>query len=621
MATFYSNMSNTYRLRYEVTPQAPDITNNRTTVKLELYIENGSQWMDQRLSAWMEANGTRQGTITDTTWAIPPAQTANRSTRLFSTTETVNHNSDGTKTISLKAYLKPTTVYTWSPQTSLEINTSLVLPTIPRASTITTFNSFATTDSTITATVARASTSFTHTFIMDVKKSTTWVNVKTVTGVATSTNMALTSSQQNIIHNAVTNSDRATVRLTVVTYNGSTEIGSTSKEVTAIIPGTLGPSIETLTITDMTSSSAQLGVYVRLVSRLKLQVLASAGSGATITNYRFHSKAFTTMSGSSSSQTMAGTLQAAGFQPITVSVTDSRGRTASREFSIQILDYDIPKIHKLTAYRASSSTGTPEPFGTNAYVSWSISVSSVKVSPTSPELNSGKRQLFIQEVPYGFNSESISNFNPPSNNGNKYLSSTTSDRFPTNKEFNLMLQVSDKFNTINSVVPIPVGQVPFSIGKEGIGAGQVTTDNYNLEVGEKGIDSKGNITAPNIILPRGDVNAHFNTLYSITDDAGDSINLLNTKVANLESSMPKFITLTSDRTYGTGANYIRVRILIPLEYRSNKGIIPNWRTNAPLMPYIAYQTNTSTFDVQFYKYDYGTIGTGEWAETKITIIY
>ena len=100
MATFYSNTSNTYRLRYEVTPQAPDVTNNKTTVKLELYIENGSQWMDQKLSAWIEANGSRQGTITDTTWAIPAAQTANRSTRLFSTTTTVNHNSDGTVTHS-----------------------------------------------------------------------------------------------------------------------------------------------------------------------------------------------------------------------------------------------------------------------------------------------------------------------------------------------------------------------------------------------------------------------------------------------------------------------------------------------------------------------------------------
>lgn len=621
MATFYSNMSNTYRLRYEVTPQAPDITNNRTTVKLELYIENGSQWMDQRLSAWMEANGTRQGTITDTTWAIPPAQTANRSTRLFSTTETVNHNSDGTKTISLKAYLKPTTVYTWSPQTSLEINTSLTLPTIPRASTITTFNSFTTTDSTITATVARASTSFTHTFIMDVKKSTTWVNVKTVSGVATSTNMALTSSQQNIIHNAVTNSDRATVRLTAVTYNGSTEIGRTSKEATAIIPGTLGPSIETLSITDMTSSSAQLGVYVRLVSRLKLQVLASAGPGATITNYRFHSRAFTTMSGSSSSQTMAGTLQAAGFLPITVSVTDSRGRTASREFSIQILDYNIPKISKLVAHRIDTTDGPPEPFGTNAVVTWYTSISSLKTSPTGSELNVGERKIFIQEVPGTYVLESTYTFEPPTYNRIRNLVDSTSERFPVNKEFNIKLQVSDRFRTVSAVVPIPVGQVPFSIGKEGIGAGQVTTDNYNLEVGEKGINSKGEITAPSIMLPNGDLDAQFNTLYTITDSAGDSIRSLNAKVANLESSMPKFITLTSDRTYGNGANYIRVRILIPLEYRSNKGIIPNWRTNASLMPYIAYQTNTSTFDVQFYKDDLGAIGTDTWAETKITIIY
>lgn len=161
--------------------------------------------------------------------------------------------------------------------------------------------------------------------------------------------------------NAVPNATSGTATVELVTYYGSTQIGSATYSFTISVPSSVVPSLGNPTATG--SGTMLNGRYIQGKSKVTITSGAASGAyGSTIVSY--------SISGSNLSYSGSGTsatsdfIQTAGTLTYTVTVTDSRGRTASASISIVVHSYNAPTISNYSAVRTNSS-GTPSESGTS----------------------------------------------------------------------------------------------------------------------------------------------------------------------------------------------------------------------------------------------------------------
>ena len=147
----------------------------------------------------------------------------NSNTLVHTATKRVTHNSDGKKSISI-AVSASHSRFSISTQSK-----TITLDTIPRASSLSAFANF-TVGNTITASISRASSSFTHTLMLYVGST----KIGEWTGLTTSLSVTPTAAQLNALYGAISTS--ATVTMRCYTYSGTTAIGSyTTRNATATI--------------------------------------------------------------------------------------------------------------------------------------------------------------------------------------------------------------------------------------------------------------------------------------------------------------------------------------------------------------------------------------------------
>lgn len=170
------------------------------------------------------------------------------------------------------------------------------------------------------------------------------------------------------------NATSGTAKVTVTTYSGSTKIGSAvSKNFTVTVPASVVPTISAVSIAETVSGiNAQFGGFVQSKSRVKITTTAAGVYGSTIKAYK------TVIDGKSYTgpAPTTGVLNTAGNRTATITVTDSRGRTASTTKTITVIAYAAPKINTFTAIRANG-LGTADDNGTNALARIKFSVSAV----------------------------------------------------------------------------------------------------------------------------------------------------------------------------------------------------------------------------------------------------
>lgn len=206
----------------------------------------------------------------------------------------------------------------------------------------------------ISVTISRANSNFTH-YMWWSFGSKTWQGIGD--GLTTSASFTpATATFAPLIPNATS----GTLTLILRTYYGSTQIGSdTIKTLTLNLPSSVVPTIGTPTITINNPSAASDWGLVAGLSTLTVAIPSSgtaAGTGSSIKSYSISGGGF---SGSSSSLT---TGKINGTNPITFTctVTDARGRTASKTItSATPVLYSAPSITIKNAYRATqASDGT-----------------------------------------------------------------------------------------------------------------------------------------------------------------------------------------------------------------------------------------------------------------------
>lgn len=258
-------------------------------------------------------------------------------TKLCSGTTTIVHASDGTKSfgISVEAGIFQYTI-------NCSGSGNFTLNTIARATQPTVSASSVNMGSSITISMPRASSSFTHTLTYK------FVNATGTIGIGLGTSKVWTVPLD--FANQVPKATSGTCTITCKTYNGSTLIGSKTVTFTAKVPTNIVPSITNVATSDPTGNLAKYGDYVQNKSQVKIDVTASGASGSTITAYKIVANGNTYTANNSTTEA----LKTSGTNTISITVTDSRGRTATSSATISVLEYKSPTISTLKAVRCNA---------------------------------------------------------------------------------------------------------------------------------------------------------------------------------------------------------------------------------------------------------------------------
>ena len=388
---------------------------------------------------------------------------------------TLTHNSDGKQSFSAWA---EAAIYTYA-ISSTRYDYYVELPQIPRASSISVSGTAI--GSQITISISKAVSSFTHTLTWqfvnergtiaykDFQKDITWIP-------------PLDLSKQ------IPNSESGTGTLTCITYDGNTEIGRKSINFTLQVPSGVKPSIEKFEPSIASSETDNWGLYVKNHSTVQWDVLAYGAYDSTITkcvisgqNLSYDSTdSLTSYSAKSSTfSAKSSTLTIAGEKVYTVTVTDSRGRTASKTGRITIWDYNSPVITSANSFR-SNADGTLN--GSGEYVTHKLTASFYTLQGN----NTIKIEVFNKESSnptYSKNSVIIKNDSDDKTINYSYTYPDSSFKADTKYDFKIV--ISDSIGQSSTVYThVGTKNVPINIA----------SDNSSIAIGsfaQKQDDNKG----------------------------------------------------------------------------------------------------------------------------------
>ena len=450
-----------YRLQiaWEVTSQSVANNTSSVTAKVQL-VSTGSSYT-------INSSATKNGSLTINgtkySFTFTAALSGNQTKTIFSKPVTIAHNSDGTKTCAFSATAGINVTLSGTYYGNVTASGSGTFNTIARASSISSVTSSVSVNGTNTCTVAidRKSSAFTHTVVFSFGSYT-----KSNTGVGTSTSYAIPTSWLNAIPSATS----GTAKVTVTTYSGSTKIGSAvSKNFTITVPSSVVPTISAVSIAETVSGiNAQFGGFVQGKSRAKVTITAAGALSSTIKAYK------TTVDGKdyTGSAPTTGVLNTSGSRTVSITVTDSRGRTASTTRTISVIAYAAPKINTFTAVRANG-LGSADDNGTMALARIKFAISAVnnknsksytveyrpKATDTWTEAASGSV--------YAYDSNMLLNAN-----------------LDTDTSYDLRLTVKDFFGTYTALTEVATAftLMDFNASGKGLAFGKVSEEDNGMEI-------------------------------------------------------------------------------------------------------------------------------------------
>lgn len=451
-----------YRLQIAWSVGSQSVANNTSsvTVKVQLVSTGSSYTINSSASksGSLTINGTKY------TFTFTAALNGNQTKTIYTKTVTVAHNANGTKTCAFSATAGINVTLSGTYYGNVTASGNGTFNTIARASTISSVTSSVAINGTnaVTVNITRAASSFTHTVVFSFGSYS-----KTTTGVGTSTSYAIPTSWIN----AMPSTTSGTAKVTVTTYSGSTKIGSAvSKNFTVTVPASVVPTISGVTIAETVSGiNAQFGGFVQSKSKAKITITAAGVYSSTIKAYKtvLDGKTYT------GSAPTTSTLATSGNRTVTITVTDSRGRTASTTRTIAVIAYAAPKIVSFQGFR-SLADGTENYDGThlNAKVNFSISAVNNKNSKAykieyRPK-NADTWTALTSGSVYALNSNVIS----------------ASGIMGTDSSFDVRLTVEDFFVTVQSVIDIPTAftLIDFNASGKGIAFGKVSEEAEGMEI-------------------------------------------------------------------------------------------------------------------------------------------
>ena len=355
---------------------------------------------------------------------------------------TVSNKTSGTTAVSFNLYSGSGSTRNDTFNYSMAVDAAASLLTAPNG----------TLGTKLTLAITKYNSAFTHTisYVCGTAKGT-------VCTKSSATSVDWDSTLGNTVALAAQNTGGQSVSVvfTMVTYSGSTEVGTCNATSICTIPATVKPSV-TLAVEDAGGYYSTYGAYVQGYSRLKITATPTLAYGSPITAYNI------TADGKSYSASPATTevLHNSGTIPITAKVTDARTHTSEpASTNISVLEYAKPAV-TVNAYRCNSS-GTSDPEGAYMKFNFSAAITS---------LNSKNSATY--SISYKIGSGAATTV---TGTGLSYTSNAIS--CDVTKVATIEVTVTDKLSssTKSAVVPLAFTLMDFYSTGKGIALGKIAT--------------------------------------------------------------------------------------------------------------------------------------------------
>lgn len=317
------------------------------------------------------------------------------------------------------------------------------------------------------------SASYTYTLAI-MNGSTTYLTISGLSWTAGTADrtVTLTAAQRTTLLTAMASLKSFSATFSLTTLNGTTQVGSeaTATATVTTTAANSGPSISGFTFEDSNTTTVAITgnnqLFVQAASTLKVTPgTATAQNGASITNYT------ATCNGVSASNTTGaaitvGTVTKSGEVAVVLTVTDSRGYTASVTQNITAIAYAKPKLTEVSIRRTNDIEAEMR-------LEFQGSISALTVG--------GVQKNSLQYVRYRYKLTSATSYGSYTNILSSVTVSGTSFSYSNpelcnldaNSSYDFHLQIRDKFGSSSSldlyfVIPQGTPLLALRKGKVGI---------------------------------------------------------------------------------------------------------------------------------------------------------
>ena len=356
IATLNSNsfgVGGKYGLRVTVDLISQSIPNNTSTIVVRMYTtstqSNGAYNLSDNNSVSLSVN---RSTAISSSRVDLDFRSANSPCLIgTSSSITITHDADGSKTIPISGSI----YFNSSASSSLPKGTyyfqekNVTLTTIPRASTLSFNKSSVAVGGSITTTITRASSSFTHTLTYSFKGEASSAATSTVSSVATSHTFEIPYNDSTGWQLKMPTTKSGTCTVTCTTYNGTTAIGTSTATFTVTAPSTVSISSVSAKAQSLPWNNSGAALLIKGISTAVVSFTCSASSGATlksaVVSYSGGSKSYS-FPANTASGTGSVSIPEATVGTFSVVATDSRGYSSSASsVTIPVRDYTAPTIN------------------------------------------------------------------------------------------------------------------------------------------------------------------------------------------------------------------------------------------------------------------------------------
>lgn len=356
--SFISKHSNgSYGVKLEWSA-VPDVSTNSSSLTLKTYLFVKSGW-SITLTADRYVENSVDGTVGRKLAPDVRSGTASKDRIIILRTATYNipHNADGSKSLPIYSSYGINLTINGTRYGSYRPGGTITLDPIPTATQPTATPNSVNAGAAVTINLPRNVDSVTH----NLTYTFSGASGSIANNIATTYNWTVPMS----ILNNIPNNTSASCTITAVSFVGGVEIGRKTTTININVPSNANPVINTIGLSENNTGDVppEWGIYVVGKSALRVNIAASGVYGSTINKYSV------TVNGSTytTNTFTTGLLQTAGNNTISVTVTDSRGKTATRSQNYTVTDYFSPIVNSLRVVR-SNANGVEDQNGVYARV-------------------------------------------------------------------------------------------------------------------------------------------------------------------------------------------------------------------------------------------------------------
>ena len=312
--------------------QTQDIANNKSTITCKHYLQN-DQYYDLYIYG-RDNTCTVDGT--SKSFSSPQISTGGNSTILLgTTTHTVSHNADGSKSVTIKGVFNIQATLGGTYTSSITASGTVTLDSIPRAASIKTAPDFTDEDNpTITYSNPAGSAVSSLKACISFTGAAADIPYRDISKSGTSYTFNLTDAERETLQKGVlSGSDNRTVKFYVTTEIGGNTYYSTLTKTLTIANAKPGMSA---TVTDSNSKTTALtgdsNKLIRYHSNAKVAMNPSFKKHATAKSYKI-------TNGDKNITSASGTFTAVEKNQFVFSVQDTRGQSATQTVTKTMVNY------------------------------------------------------------------------------------------------------------------------------------------------------------------------------------------------------------------------------------------------------------------------------------------